>query len=217
MDDLERAVLGRRSIRLFHPDKPVPRELIVESLQLASRAPSNSNTQPWQLVLATGAARQRLVTALVQEARTREPEAPPLPAVFEQARYDLGAQLYESMGIARDDAEGRRKARRQNWHFYHAPVAGIVCMHRELGHVDSLGVGMFLQTFLLGLTARGLGSCVQMLIAAFPDVVRENLDIPDQYEILCGVAIGYPVEGFPCNTLSIPRKPIEESVLFVDD
>jgi nitroreductase len=216
MDGLERAVRERRSIRLFHPDKPVPRELIVESLELATRAPSNSNTQPWHLILATGAARQRLVTALLHEARTREPEIPPLPAVFEQVRYDLGAQLYESMGIARDDTEGRRKAIRQNWHFYHAPVAGIVCMHRDLGHVDSLGVGMFLQTFLLGLTARGLGSCVQMLIAGFPDVIRENLDIPDQYEILCGVAIGYPVTEFACNNLAIPRKPVEESVVFVD-
>jgi nitroreductase len=120
------------------------------------------------------------------------------------------------MGIDRDDADGRRKARRQNWHFYHAPVAGIVCMHCELRHVDSLSVGMFLQTFLLGLTARGVGSCVQMLIAAFPEVVRETLDIPHQFDILCGVAIGYPVEGFPCNTLSIPRKPLEESVVFVD-
>jgi nitroreductase len=214
--ELEQAVLARRSIRLFHPDKPVPRELVLEALELAIRAPSNSNTQPWHLVLATGAARERLVTALMREARVRDPAIPALPAVFDREIYELGAQLYGSLGIARDDVLARREARLHNYRFYHAPLAGIVCMHRELGHVDSLGVGMFLQTLLLGLTARGLGSCVQMLIAGFPDVVRENLDIPGQYDILCGVAIGYPVTDFPANNLNIARKPVEHSVVFLD-
>jgi nitroreductase len=95
-------------------------------------------------------------------------------------------------------------------------VAGIVCMHRELHHVDSLGVGMFLQTFLLALTARGLGSCVQMLIAGFPDVIRETVNIPEHYKIISGVAIGYPVADFPANNLNIARNPIEQNVVFVD-
>jgi nitroreductase len=72
---------------------------------------------------------------------------------------------------------------------------------------------MYLQTFILGLTARGLGTCVQMLIAAFPDVIRQTLAIPDRYEILCGLAIGYPVADFPANNLDIGCKPIEETVV----
>jgi nitroreductase len=214
--ELEQAVRARRSVRLFYPDKPVPRELVVEALELAIRAPSNSNTQPWHLVLASGAARDRLVTNLMSEARTREPDIPPLPAGFDQVVFDLGVKLYGSQGIARDDTEGRRKARLRNYRFYDAPLAGVVCMHRELRHVDSLGVGMFLQTFLLALTERGLGSCVQMLIAGFPDVVRETLSIPDQYEILCGMAIGYPVTDFPTNNLDIARNPLEKNVVFLD-
>jgi nitroreductase len=214
--ELERAVLARRSIRLFHPDKPVPRELVVEALELAIRAPSNSNTQPWHLVLASGAARERLVANLAAEASMREPDIPPLPAVFDQAVFDLGLALYGSLGVARDDIEGRRKARLRNYRFYDAPLAGIVCMNRELRHVDSLGVGMFLQTFLLALTERGLGSCVQMVIAGFPNVVRETLSIPDQYEILCGMAIGYPVTDFPTNNLDIARNPLDENVIFLD-
>lgn len=136
---------------------------------------------------------------------------------FESAKYELGEQLYGSLGIARDDLDSRRKALRLNWTFCNAPLVGIVCMNRELHHVDSLGVGMFLQTLLLGLTARGLGSCVQMLIAGFPDAVRAALAIPDRYEILCGLAIGYPVEDFPSNTLHVPRKAIDESVVFLDE
>ncbi|WP_234817843.1 nitroreductase [Mycolicibacterium sphagni] len=217
MSELEQVVRARRSIRLFHADRPVPRADVLAALDLASRAPSNSNTQPWHLVLASGSARERLVAALVEASRHREPAIPPLPAEFERMKYALGEQLYGSMGIERDDADSRRKAQRLNWRFYNAPLAGIVCMHRELHHVDSLGVGMFLQTLLLGLTARGLGTCVQMLIAGFPDVIREALDIPEHYEILCGLAIGHPVEDFPSNNLAIPRKPVDECVVFHDD
>jgi nitroreductase len=85
-------------------------------------------------------------------------------------------------------------------------------MNRELRHVDSLGVGMF----LLAMTEQGLGSCVQMVIAGFPDVVRETLSIPDQYEILSGMAIGYPVTDFPTNNLDIARNPLDKNVVFLD-
>jgi nitroreductase len=214
--ELEQVVRARRSIRLFHADRPVPRTDVVEALDMARRAPSNSNSQPWHLVLASGDARKRLVAALVSEARVSEPEITPLPAEFNGRRYKLGEQLYGSLGIAREDAEGRRRAVDFNWRFYDAPLAGVVCMNRELHHVDSLGVGMFLQTFLLGLTARGLGSCVQVLIAGFPQVVREVLAVPDRYEILCGLAIGYPVEDFPANNLDVARKSVWGSPEKVD-
>lgn len=216
MTQLEHVVRARRSMRLFHADRPVPRADVVAALDLARCAPSNSNSQPWHLVLASGAARERLVDALVREARVREPDVAALPAEFDRLRFELGEQLYGSLGIARDDVEGRRRAVHFNWRFYNAPLAGIVCMNRDLAHVDSLGVGMFLQTFLLGLTARGLGSCVQVLIAGFPEVIRDALGIPERYAILCGLAIGYPVEDFPANNLEVTRKPVDECVVFVD-
>ncbi|BBZ27069.1 hypothetical protein MMAD_13640 [Mycolicibacterium madagascariense] len=131
-------------------------------------------------------------------------------------KYELGEQLYGSLGITRDDFEARRTAIRLNYRFYDAPLAGVVCMPRGLHHVDSLGVGMYLQTLILGLTTRGLGTCVQMLIAGFPDVVREALLIPDEYDILCGLAIGYAVEDFPANNLDVPRKSIDDTVVFLD-
>lgn len=89
-------------------------------------------------------------------------------------------------------------------------------MPRDLHHVDSLGVGMYLQTLILALTARGLGTCVQMLIAGFPDVVRHALHIPPDYEILCGLAIGYAVEDFPANNFEVPRKSVDDTAVFLD-
>lgn len=215
--DLDHVVRARRSIRLFHADREVPRADVLDALDVARRAPSNSNSQPWHLVLASGAARERLVAALLSAARAGDPDIVPLPAEFDSRKYQLGEQLYGSLGIARDDVEGRRAAVEFNWRFYNAPLAGIVCMNRGLQHVDSLGVGMFLQTFLLGLTARGLGSCVQMLIAGFPHIVREVLAIPDHYEVLCGLAIGYPVDDFAANNLDVARKSMDETVVFIDE
>ncbi|MDM3975315.1 nitroreductase family protein [Mycobacterium marseillense] len=89
-------------------------------------------------------------------------------------------------------------------------------MHRELHRADSLSVSMFLQTFLLPLTERGLGTCVQMLIAAFPGVIRETLSIPDRYETLCGIAIGHPVADMPTNKLITDRDPLDQNVRFVE-
>lgn len=112
------------------------------------------------MVFASGTAKDRLVAALLDEARRKPPNVPPLPEAFAQIRHDLGAQVYGSMGIARDDAEARREAVLRNWEFFRAPLAGIVSIDRELGPVNCIGVGMFLQTLPLALTARGVGTCV---------------------------------------------------------
>jgi nitroreductase len=216
VSDLERLIGERRSTRMFLPHKPVPRELVDDALALAVRAPSNSNIQPWQMVFASGAARDRLVTALLGEALSTRPKIPALPEAFAHLRRELGAQVYGSMGIAREDAEGRRVAVLRNWEFFRAPLAGIVCIHRDLGPADYLGVGMFLQTLLLALTAQGLGTCVQVSIAGYPEIIHKHLDIPAEYTILCGLAVGYPDPHFPANKIRTPRKPIDENVVFLD-
>jgi len=216
MRDLDQAINDRHSTRLFVPDKPVPRETVDEALQLAVRAPSNSNIQPWHLALVSGQALQRLVAALMHEARRKPPVVPQLPPAFAHLRRDLGKVVYGSLGITRDDTEARREAVLRNWEFFRAPLAGIVCMHRDLHYIDSLGVGMFLQTFLLALTARGLGTCVQVSIAGYPEIIHEQLDISDEYTILCGLAIGYPDPDFPANNLHIQRNPIDQNVVFHD-
>jgi nitroreductase len=121
------------------------------------------------------------------------------------------------MGVARHDAAARRVAVLRNWEFFRAPLGAVVCMHRDLGYVDALGVGMFLQNFMLALTARGVGSCVQVSIAGYPEVIREQLGIGEDMRILCGVSIGYPDPGFAANTLDVPRSPLTDNVTFRED
>ena len=216
MLDLDQAIRERHSTRLFLP-KPVPRELVNEALALAQYAPSNSNIQPWHMVFASGASRDRLVAALIDEAQRRPPNIPPLPASFQHFRSELGAQVYGAMGISREDTARHAAAVLRNWEFFRAPVAGIVCMHRDLGPADALSVGMFLQTLLLALTERGLGSCVEVSISGYPEIVRAQLAIPTELSILCGLAIGYPDPEFPANKLHIAREPIGENVVFLDN
>jgi nitroreductase len=217
MYDLEEAIRTRRSTRLFLRDKPVPKDLVIEALELAIRAPSNSNIQPWRLVFNSGAARDRLVEALLQEAERGEPQVPSLPDEFRHFRSDLGALVYGSMGVPRHDAAARRVAVLRNWEFFRAPLGAVVCMHRDLGNVDALGVGMFLQTFMLALNARGVGSCVQVSIAGYPDVIREQLRIGEEMRILCGISIGYPDPNFPGNSLNVPRSPLADNFVFLEN
>ena len=217
MTGLTNVVRDRRSTRLFLRDKPVPRELLDEALSLAMRAPSNSNVQPWRLFVASGPRRDRLVEALLEEASIELPVTTGIPENYLPLRQELGALVYGAMGIARHDAEARRLAQLRNWEFFRAPVGAVVCMHRDLGLVDALGVGMFLQTLLLALTERGLGTCVQVSIAAYPEILRAHLGIPDELTVLCGLAIGYPDPAFAGNGVAVPRNPVEENVVFLDN
>jgi nitroreductase len=147
MFDLEQVIRERHSTRLFLP-RPVPRALVEEALVLAQHAPSNSDIQPWHMVFASGPPRDRLVKALLEEAQRRPPNIPPLPEAFRHYRRELGAQVYGAMGIAREGTAGHDAAVLRNWDSFRAPLAGIVCMHRGLGPVDALSVGMWLQTLL---------------------------------------------------------------------
>ena len=216
MLELDQAIRERHSTRMFLT-RQVPRVLVDEALDLARYAPSNSNIQPWHVVFASGATRDRLVAALLKEAHHHPPKIPPLPDGFQHYRRELGAQVYGSMGIGIADTAGHADAVMRNWEFFRAPLAGIVCMHHDLGLADALSVGMFLQTFLLALTERGLSSCVEVSVAGYPNVLRKELVIADELSILCGVSVGYADPDFPANRLQVGRQPIGENIVFLGD
>jgi nitroreductase len=216
MYDLEQSIRGRHSTRKFLPTA-VSRSLIDEALALAQSAPSNSNIQPWRVVIASGAARDRLKNALLDVAGRETPSIPALPEAFQHYRRELGVQVYGSMGIAREDKASRSAAVLRNFEFFGAPLVAMVCMHRNLGRADSLSVGMYLQTLILALTARGVDTCVEVSLTGYPDVVHRELSISAELLILCGLAIGYADPEFPTNQLDIGRDPVEKNVVFLED
>ncbi|OCK73830.1 nitroreductase [Lepidopterella palustris CBS 459.81] len=217
MDTLERSIKGRHSTRKFL-STPVPRSLVNEALALAQHAPSNSNIQPWRIVFASGAARDRLKEALLDVAKQETPRIPPLPESFRHYRSQLGLQVYGvGMGIAHDDKQSKDAAVLRNFEFFGAPLVGVICMHRDLGPPDALSVGMYVQTLLLALTERGLDTCVEVSVTGYPDVLRRELNIEPELLMLSGLAIGYADPAFPANELRIQRDPVEKSVTFFDD
>ena len=216
MSDLDQVVKERHSTRMFLR-KPVPLELVDEAVALAQLAPSNSNIQPWHVVFVSGPPRDRLVAAMLEEAKLRPPIIPPLPESFQHYRRDLGAEVYGAMGIPIDDKAGHLTAVLRNWAFFNAPLGGIVCMHRDLGLADALSVGMFLQTLLFGLTERGLGSCVEVSVAGYPEIIRAHLSIPEELTILCAVAVGYSDPDFSANNLHTERDPIQKHAVLLNN
>ena len=215
MFDLDQTIKDRHSTRKFL-SQPVPRALLDEALTLAQLAPSNSNIQPWRLVFAQGGCRDRLQEALLNQAK-QQPNISPLPSAFQHYRQELGAQVYGAMGITRDDKANRQLAVLRNYEFFGAPVVGIVCMHQDLGVADALGVGMYLQTLVLSLTARGIGTCVEVSLATYSEIIRNELNISPELLIICGLAVGYPDPDFPANHLHISRESVEKNVSFQGD
>jgi len=217
MDVLKQTIRTRHTTRKFLP-RPVPRPLLDEALALAQHAPSNSNIQPWRLVLVSGAARDRLVSALLGITQHEAPNIPKLPESFQYYRSELGQQVYGvGMGIAREDKEARAAAVLRNYTFFGAPLVGIICMDHDLGSADALSVGMYLQTLLLALTDLGLDTCVEVAVAGYPEVLRSELGITPELEIICGLGIGYSDPDFPANELHIGRENIEKCVRFLSE
>ncbi|RDL31403.1 uncharacterized protein BP5553_09612 [Venustampulla echinocandica] len=214
---LDHIVHSRHSTRKFL-STPIPKSILLAALELAQQSPSNSNIQPWRLTIATGAARDSLRTALLAAASVDQPNIPPLPQPFTHYRSELGKQVYgEGMGIPHSDVEGRRKAVLRNYEFFGAPTVVIVSMDKRLGSADSLSVGMFLQTFLLKLTEDGVGSCVEVSIVGYPEVVKRVLGIGEDMEVLCAVAVGFEDTTFKANGLRIGRERIDFTTTWVEE
>ncbi|CAM6100027.1 unnamed protein product [Calypogeia fissa] len=213
---LEESILSRKSMRKF-VSTPVPRHLLLEALELARHAPSNSNIQPWRLYIAEGDRRDRLREELLAECKRAPPQSSSnLPEEYQKLRSALGAQVYGAMGIKHDDKEARAKAMMRNWEFFGAPVIAIVCLHRDLRPPEAVSVGMFVQTLLLALTARGISSCCQASMSRYPDVIRKELNIPLELNIMFGISIGYADMDFAPNHVRSPRVPLEDNVTILD-
>ncbi|MEM7218710.1 MAG: nitroreductase [Pseudomonadota bacterium] len=208
------AVLQRRTTRGFKPD-PVPEETLREILEVARYAPSNSNTQPWHIAIVSGAARERLEAELLAELGSKPP-SPTWPSggvglkgVYKERQYACAYGYYGTMGIDRDDKPARQALLRKNWEFFGAPHAAFLSMPDTMHRANAVDMGIFLQTFMLLLVERGLASCPQGALAAYPGPVRRIADIPEGNAILCGLSFGYPDPDAQINRVRMTREPVE--------
>jgi len=222
MYDLEETIRSRRSVRGFHPERLVPRDTLIAALELAQHSPSNCNAQPWEIFIATGRARDRLRAELIQavEAGTAPTASSPMDIFVDEHRkrqIACAAEMYGKMGIERGDGAGRMRAHLRNFELFDAPHVAIVCMRKEFGVGVALDVGMWVQTFLLALWARGIGACAQATLRFYPEIVAKELSIPGELQILCGISFGYEDTAVPANETRQKRDPIESNVHFIDE
>lgn len=208
------AIAGRRSVRAFLPDA-VSDEVIHRILEAASRAPSGTNIQPWEVHVVTGSARDRIAQAAraAAEAGEMELEYAYLPAEMQEPwlsrRRAIGYALYETQGIARDDYPARKASMLRNYDFFGAPIGLFFCMDRRHALGAWLDCGMFMQNVMVAARHFGLETCPQQAWCDIGPVVHRELGIPDTLMLLSGMAVGYEDKEAPVNALCSPREPVE--------
>lgn len=219
---VEAAILGRRSIRAFLPT-PVDAGLVEHLLDVAARAPSGTNMQPWKAYALAGEAKMTLSRALSvahddQEsgAHSSEYEYYPTP-LFEpyiSRRRKIGFDLYGLLGIGRGEKERMHAQHGRNLFFFDAPVGIIFTIDRGLKIGSWLDYGMFLENLMIAARAHGLETCPQAAFAPFHSTIRRHVPIGPEEVVICGLALGYEDVAAVENTLRSVRVPAREFTRF---
>ena len=210
---MERAITSRRSVRAFLPT-PVPRALVERLLDVAARAPSGTNMQPWTVHVLAGAARERFCDAIEAEflaGGDHRPEHLYYPeSWFEpylSRRRKVGWDLYGLLGIARGESERMRRQHARNFRFFDAPVGMIFTIDRRLERGSWLDYGMFLENIMVAARGHGLDTCPQQAFAHHHEAIRRALALPDDEAVVCGMALGHADPDAPENRLVTEREP----------
>ena len=208
----------RRSIRGFRPD-PLPEELVWQIFSDALRAPSNCNTQPWFVHVAAGQVLEELRGELPQRFAAGDmsldyPYDGKYEGVYKERQYASAAALYDALGIPREEKAKRQTWFLRNFSFFDAPAVAFFTLPESFGLREACDLGMFAQTVMLGITARGLGSCPQTALGFMAHVIKPALNIPEDQKLLFGLSFGYPNDEDPANNAVTDRARLEDIVRF---
>jgi nitroreductase len=215
---VDSAISSRRAVRAFRPDA-VAKQDVVDILDVARTAPSNSNTQPWRVHVLGGRIKQQLSDALAR-AHTdgTHPQLQhmpdPLPQSFQSRQEDFGARYYGALCIDKADIEARSRATGRNFYFFGAPVGMIFTIDARLKKYSWLDYGLFIQNIMIAARARGLDTCPQVSFARYQSVIAEHIEIDAGHDVVCGMSLGYAEQGSVVNRLEIPREPVGQFARF---
>ena len=223
---VEDAITSRRSIRCFLPD-PVGRETVEHLLAVASRAPSGTNIQPWKVYVVAGEAKAALSAAILEaydsgqdgdEKFEREYNYYPLEftEIHLARRRKIGWDLYGLLGIAKGEKDKMHTQHRRNFMFFDAPVGLVFTIDRALQIGSWLDYGMFLQNIMVAARGLGLHTCPQAAFANYHVLIREQLGIPEDEVVICGMSLGTADAEAIENTLVTEREPVEGFATFID-
>ena len=211
------AITSRRSIRAFLPT-PVPRAVIEELFAVAARAPSGTNTQPWQVHVLTGAAKEALSRDIraaydnpEERARHTEPYAyypTEWRSPYIERRRKVGWDLYSLLGIGKADKARMHEQHARNYAFFGAPVGLIFTIDRVMQQGSWLDFGMFLQCVMVAARARGLDTCPQAAFTQFHRIIARHLALLEDQTVVCGMSLGHADPSALENTLHTEREPV---------
>ena len=220
---VDHAITSRMSARAF-TQQEVSRELITEILQVASRAPSGTNTQPWKVYVLQGATRDALVDQVcaAHEAMRANPEVAKqyteqydyYPAQwvspYIDRRRENGWSLYGLLGIGKADKDRMHEQQQRNFKFFDAPVGLMFTIDPIMGRGSLFDYGMFVQNIMLAARARGLHTCPQAAWNGFHSIILPHIGAGEGEMMVCGMSLGYADESDKVNTLVTPRVPVNE-------
>jgi len=216
--DLIKAIMERKSIRAFKPD-PVSREKVKEVLDIAINAPSAINLQPWEFTVVMGEEKARLSRKLVKLYREKQiscspGNVKPLADSFTRrgvASFELMNPILEQLGT-----DFNRFINEGSCNFYGAPTAIILCLDNAFSKARLVDIGIVLGFITLTAYSLGLGTCPIGLINAYEDDIKELLNIPDNKDVVIGVALGYPDWDSPLNNFKTPRDSLDNFIKWID-
>ena len=212
--DVVEAIRTRKSIRGFRPD-PVPKEILRDILDIATRAPSAMNTQPWEIIVIAGEVLENIKRGNIEMLESGALPNPnvsvqPFEGVYRQRQVDLAIQIFQLMGIAREDKAKRAEWMKRGFRFFDAPAAFILSVDKALKPWWELfDFGAISQTICLAALKYGLGTCIEDQGVMYPEVIRKYAGIPESKRIIICIPIGYPDWDFPANRLESKREPVE--------
>jgi nitroreductase len=220
---VDEAILSRRSVRAFLPS-PVGDDMLREILEVAARAPSGTNMQPWKVYVTKGEVKQKIREAILSSGVRAEKadwdEYKYYPDQFFEPylsrRRAVGYSLYATVGIGRRDIERMREQHDRNFGFFDAPIGMLFTIDRRLNKGSWIDMGMFLQNIMIAARARGLDTCPQAAFAPYHKLIRPIIGMPDEEVLVCGMALGYADPTKPENNFRTERAPIEEWATFVE-
>jgi len=210
------AIKTRKSIRDFKTD-PVPRHVLTEILETATRAPSAENSQPWEFTIVAGDILDKIRTANIDKLNSNAARHPDLPAkglpqdsIYRRRQIEIAKQLFGLMDIPRGDIEKRNRWMELGFRYFNAPVAIIIFVDRSLSYPRPIfDIGSVTQNICLAALHYGLGTCIANQGITYPEVLHEYTGIPESKRIVISIAIGYPNWDFPANRVVSEREPIE--------
>lgn len=222
---VDHAITSRRSIRAFL-STPVPRETVLQILDVASRAPSGTNTQPWKVYVLTGESRRALsekIRAAYDDPAQRAQHAEEYAyyptewvSPYIDRRRKVGWDLYGLLDIAKTDKARMHEQHGRNYEFFDAPVGLIFTIDRVMQQGSWLDYGMFLQNIMVAARARGLDTCPQAAFTQFHRIITEHVGAGPQEMVVCGMSLGHADPDAVENTLVTERVPATEFTRFLD-